>query len=618
MDEPAKSTSNDRIQASSRPTSTEVLHLTAMQAEHFHRTTAHGAMPSASLGTVVVSVATTVILWPRVPHGLLCAWLAFKLLVVLGRVIHMRHYARHGGPVAPFVSAYRWGVLLDGLAWSALGWGLTPPSNLEIAVVTIGVQLSVVALGGAMMYNDLLAGRVFLLIILVPNAFYALQRGDDLGVFCCVAYLFAVIMFMGEAKRTNRRISELQQLREQADETVQAQAQALQEAQSLSQMKSRFVATMSHEMRTPVHGILGLLRVARPLVHDPEALRQLDLIRKVSDHLAGVINHVLDFSKMEAHALPIHEQPFDLRALIQEVADTWSLHCQDKGLSLQLKMRLANRLTTVQGDPQRIRQVLYNLIGNAVKFTDQGRITLRVSCDGQTPMVDFSVQDTGIGIPPSEINKIFHPFEQAEGTYQRQFGGTGLGLTISRQLCVAMGGDLVCQSKVNDGSVFSFSLPLPPAQTLAPIAPATHQPSDDSVILHTDGRAPHVLLVEDNDVNVIIAEAELKRLGVRVTTCHDGLKALVWLADNQPDLVLMDCDLPGMDGMEATRRIREQERLTGRDPIAIVALTAHGPEVYAANRLKAGMDDHLAKPFTTQALRTVLMRHLRKTASAMA
>lgn len=610
------------------PASTEQARAEQELAERRRRNKDHETLPLATLGNIAIGAGTSVILLPRLPTMAVAIWFTLRLMTSIVRLAHVRRYVLHGGPEKTHKRVYRVGVFFEALLWSSLGWALTPVHNLEIAVVTIGVQLSVVALGGAMMYNDMLAARIFLFTILVPNAFYALQRHDDLGWFCCVSFIAAFFMFLGEAQRTNRRITELQQLREQANETVNAQAKALREAQSLNEMKSRFVATMSHEMRTPVHGILGLLRMARARVHDGEALRQLDLIRNVGDHLASVINQVLDFSKMEADTLPIHERPFDLPALAREVADTWSVTCQDKGLALRLELDLPSQARVVMGDPMRIRQVLYNLIGNAVKFTSRGTVTLRIGRGAQDPMIDFSVRDSGIGIPAGEMGKIFQPFQQAEGTYQRQFGGTGLGLTISRQLCVAMGGDLVCQSQVSKGSVFTFSLPLP--ASLAGAQASNGDAASPNLILgrdegqdtcddlaqpaiqHADGRTPHVLLVEDNPVNVIIAEAELRRLGVEVTTRVNGLEAIEWLTDNTADVVLMDCDMPEMDGIEATRRIREQERLTGREAIAIVALTAHGPEVYAESRRKAGMDDHITKPFTSEALRAVLARHLDK------
>ena len=576
------------------------------RAQRLRRRKAQETMPVAALGSIVMACAVYVVLQPRVAPPLLVGWLMLRLLVSLARVGYALAYERWGWPLDWHRPLFRIGVFLDALAWSALGWGLTPLDNLEVAIVSLGVLLCVVALGGTMLYMDLVAARLFIATILVPNAFYAAQRGDDLGIFCGVALLSAVAMFMAEARRHHRHIHELQALRDQANQTVRAQAAALDEARSLSETKSRFVATMSHEMRTPVHGILGLARMLRTRVTDAEAQRQVELIRRSGEHLEGIINEVLDYARIEAGSLPLHDQPFDLHEFIHEIADTWSANCQDKGLAWSMVHDILPG-ETVMGDPQRLRQVLVNLIGNALKFTARGGLTLSVQRREQGAWVDFSVRDTGIGIAAEDLQRIFQPFQQGEATYRRQAGGTGLGLAISRELCLALGGDLRCESVMGEGSTFRVSLPLPLTRP-ASVRARRLAPRGDAA--RDAGWTPHVLLVDDNPVNTLVAEAELQQLGVRVTVCHAGADALAWLSHGQADLVLMDLDMPVMDGFEATRRIREQEAEQGRAAVPIVALTANGPEVCAVPCGAAGMDDHLLKPFHSEDMARMLRKHL--------
>jgi two-component system, sensor histidine kinase len=414
-----------------------------------------------------------------------------------------------------------------------------------------------------------------------------------------------------EAARVNRRMSELIAFRLQHERVLQAQAQALEQAKQLSEAKSRFVATMSHEMRTPLHGMLGLVRMLRSRIQDAVDLHQLDLMRSTGEHLVSVINAVLDFSKMEAGRLPLHQADFAIEPLLKDLAETTQVVAQDKGLRLTVELDMAPS-TQVRGDPVRIRQVLHNLLGNAIKFTPSGHVHLRAHWRPETGILTVAVMDTGVGIAAADQARIFDAFHQAEGTYQRRFGGTGLGLTISRELCRAMGGELSCQSTVGQGSTFTFSLPL----SVPLSAPSTEAPTSNTKaappqpVATTSALASscQVLLVEDNPVNALVAEAELARLGIEVTTVCSGTEALTQLSKHPYGLVLMDCEMPGMDGIEATRRIREMERRAGRTACRIVALTANGRDMYEERGIPAGMDDYLSKPFNSEELEQVIRR----------
>jgi len=580
-------------------------------------------VPSAMLGQMVASAGIYWVLSSRVNPQTLLWWLIALQVLSVCRLTHARLVLTGRLPGgAQAMRAANVGALIDGVVWGALGWGITPLDRLDVSVVTISMLLGVAAMGALLQHVNL-PGVVSLIVpLLVPNAFFAATRHDDLGYFCLAAVLGFTAMLLLTAAQSNRRILEMLRLRYQSEQVTRDKTEALEQARQLADTKSRFLATMSHEMRTPLHGILGLLRLVRQDVIDPKVNKNLSLIQSSGEHLVSVINDVLEFSKSEAGGLAVHEEPFCLHAILSELADTCRVSCMDKGLMLAVQLDIGPH-EHVQGDPVRIRQVLHNLIGNAIKFTPHGTVGLHVWRDAPTGPMMVEVSDTGIGIPPQEVPRVFEAFHQAEGTYERRYGGTGLGLTISRDLCRAMGGDLHCGSEVGKGTVFTCVLPLPRVQEPVDKAlpGATHDTQHWGSVMNGGfanpcGDAPHVLLVEDNPVNALVAQALLDRFGIRVTSVDKGRDAIDCLTHQTFDLILMDCEMPGMDGIEATRRIRELERQSARSPVPIVALTANGPQVFADRCAPAGMDDHLLKPFRPQELAEVLMRHLKVAACA--
>jgi two-component system, sensor histidine kinase len=576
----------------------------------------HEMLPVSMVIGLVAALGVVIVLRGRVSIEPLLTWFAIRGLISVMRLVHSALFLRQGlGQLERSFTGYRLLSALDGLAWGMLGWFITPVMNLEVAIVSLGVLIGVAALGTFMLHVDLVSATLFICPIMLPNAVHSLSRHDGLGLFCAVAVTGLTLALLMEAWRSNLRISELLRLRFQSEQVTQTQAESLKLAEQLAETRSRFAATMSHEMRTPLHGILGLVRLLRLREADAQALHQLDLVRGSGEHLLSVINDVLDFSRMEAGSLPVHTHPFNLHALLSEVLDTTQISAADKGLTLASQLDIDPQ-AELEGDPVRLRQVLHNLLGNAIKFTQAGNVHLRARRDAGSGMVVVEVHDTGIGIPEAEQARVFEAFHQAEGTYQRRFGGTGLGLTISRELCRAMGGDLTCQSQAGQGSVFVITLPLPLVPARTPSSKASDQPlartatSTTAAPSPSPDHAPHVLLVEDNAVNAIVAEAELQSMGIEVTVMRNGQQAIDWLESRQTDLVLMDCEMPELDGFEATRCIRERERQTGRKPVSIVALTANGWEAYARRCLNVGMNDHLAKPFRPEDLARTVNRHL--------
>jgi signal transduction histidine kinase/ActR/RegA family two-component response regulator len=574
-------------------------------------------IPAAMLGQMVAAAAAYWVLRDRVDQQGLWMWLVLRQLISAGRLAHaglILNGHLQGGSSA--MRLFNLMALIDGACWGLLGWHITPLARLDVSVVTISLLVGVAAMGALMLHVNMRGAVFFIVPLLVPNAFFAAGRHDDLGYFCMGSVLGLTAMLLLEAARSNRRIVEMLRLRYQSEQVSKAQAEALQQAKSLADAKSRFVATMSHEMRTPLHGILGLVRLVRQDVHEPKVQKNLALIQSSGEHLVSVINDVLDFSKSESGGLAVHEQRFSLHAALSELSETCRVACTEKGLALDVEINI-DPLESVQGDPVRIKQVLLNLIGNAIKFTPKGAIGLHARRDARSGAMIIEARDTGIGIPPQELSRVFEAFHQAEGTYERRFGGTGLGLTISRDLCRSMGGALRCESEPGKGSVFICELPLPrvaePSHDALPSALDAWPHSEALVsdgFISAMGDAPHVLLVEDNPVNALVAQAVLNRLGIEVTSVDNGADAIACMEHQSIDLVLMDCEMPVMDGIEATRRIRERERLTGRPRVNIVALTANGADVFSERCAPAGMDDHLIKPFRPDDLAKVLRRHL--------
>jgi PAS domain S-box-containing protein len=383
-------------------------------------------------------------------------------------------------------------------------------------------------------------------------------------------------------------------------EATQAQAEAARAAAAANQAKSRFLATVSHEIRTPLTAILGLGELA---VSEPEEARlreYVGLIREAGTHLLALINDLLDVSKLEAGAVALERMPFNLRELLDATQASLAQTASARGLGLFLDVDalLPQRVT---GDPLRLRQVLVNLLSNAIKFTPAGRVELQV--DGADGGIRFVVRDTGIGLSPGQMKRIFEPFTQADESTTRRFGGTGLGLSISADLVRLMGGEISVASVPGQGACFSFVLPLQPALE----APGVDRPAAGA---GTALRGRRVLLVEDMPVNQLVARKFLEREGLVVSIADNGARAveMVCAAPQAVDLVLMDVHMPEMDGLEATRQLRE--RLGDACP-PIVAMTAYAlPEELERCRL-AGMDSCLSKPVDAKLLTATLARHVR-------
>jgi signal transduction histidine kinase/ActR/RegA family two-component response regulator len=377
-----------------------------------------------------------------------------------------------------------------------------------------------------------------------------------------------------------------------AERTRELDAARLQ-AEEASRLKSQFLANMSHEIRTPMNGIIGMTNLALDLVREQEHRESLETIKFSAESLLVVLNDVLDFSKIEAGRLELVSEPFCIRQMVNSVVRIFKAPFAEKHLAMSVEWT-SEIPQFVLGDEHRIRQVLINLVGNALKFTEKGEVRLQVSVvQGQQHTnadshLQIAVHDTGIGIPEAKLAAIFEPFRQADGSTARRYGGTGLGLAISSRLVSLMDGQLTAESVVGAGSSFRLSLPCRACLAAAPVESAPCAAATESY--------HRILLVEDNPVNQLVAKRLLERAGHHVTVASTGKEGLDRLVSSTFDLVLMDVQMPEMDGSEATRRLREMEQTSGRH-MPVIAMTAHAMVGDRDACLAAGMDDYIQKPF---------------------
>jgi signal transduction histidine kinase/CheY-like chemotaxis protein len=417
-------------------------------------------------------------------------------------------------------------------------------------------------------------------------------------LFMALAVVMLLSMGAGAVAHHMRRfaaaiVAKMRKARAEAERNAAA-------AEAANRAKANFLAMMSHEIRTPMNGVLGVADLLRDKLADPEQKKLLDILSGSGESLLRIINDILDFSKIEAEKLELRPHAFELAGLLAEIDAL--LSSQARAKRIQVIMDAEPTLpAAVTGDRQRLSQVLLNLGNNAVKFTDLGevRVVVRRINDGRgTARLEFSVHDTGIGIGAESLPRLFTPFAQLADGRPHRGGGTGLGLVISQKLVKLMGGEITVSSEPGKGSTFRFTLNLAVAEMAAVGGGVTAQPTRDEPL--------SFLVAEDNGVNQMIIEAMLRQLGHQVTVVPDGRQALAALARDHFDMVLMDCNMPELDGLEATRQLRAGAAGV-RDPdVVVIALTANAMDDDRVACLAAGMNDFLPKPVSIHALRQAI------------
>jgi signal transduction histidine kinase/CheY-like chemotaxis protein len=582
---------------------------------------AYRELKNGTLASAGVTLAFGVVLAVQLPSRAVWIWLGY-MLAVLGFRLWLAYAFQRKQPTP---SGYpRWGFrYIVATTLTALGWGAsiwifpTLDRGISLGIVHVLVLAGVTTGATRLLLPMRKGSAAYLLAVMIPVAGRFVTFGDLSGILVGLCIMIFLVYMISATLRSHQLLSDALVMRLEREtlaaelkaQNVQLELrevelrEARERAESAGRAKADFLATISHEIRTPMNGVLGMLRIVRDTPLTPE---QRDYLKTASDSaetLLLLLNDVLDFSKIEAGRLELQMAPFAPALTVSAVADLMHARARDKGLQFELKIG-DNIPSAIIGDANRLRQILINLIGNAIKFTERGRVDLEMVCAERNEInavMHFTVTDTGIGIDTPALDRLFKPFTQADNSMGRRYGGTGLGLAISVRLAQAMGGLLQVKSTLNLGTTFRLILPckLPEAVTTA---------QSDELQFVTPKLRGRVLVVEDDSVNRQVIELFLKKMQVTPKFAHDGEGAIRLAASETFDVILMDCQLPGIDGLEATRRIRR--KLEGGRPVKIIALTANSSRNIRDACLAAGMDDFLTKPVRLELLVDVLERNL--------
>ena len=587
-----------------------------------------GHVASATVISTTFALVLSLYLAPVFGQDLVRVWFGLKVLSALPRFVFAQAYRLERFRTRISLSSANAfllaSLIFDGVVWGLAGlWGIGASTDLAPLMLACMVSVAMLATFGLQVRQ--LAVAAFVLPVTLPMAMAALMRGDAFGFFATAAVALIVVQALVTGYASERRVTREFVAREQTAIALLARSDALQLASQTSTdleralldvrrqsaAKAVFLGTMSHELRTPLHGILGMTELVQRQVADPSVKHRLKLIESSGKHLLELIGALLDVSRIDSGHLQLHIAPFDLTAEVLNLAELYEVRAQGKGVGFRCSIDLGDACW-VRGDAARVRQILHNLLGNALKFTDKGLVRF-VATRAKEKFV-FEVADTGPGISATDLPRIFEAFHQADDTAARPADGTGLGLTIARELARAMGGDITVSTALGVGSRFGFAVKLEPADPISIPDPAA-KVGEPLIPLSS---SYHVLLVEDNDVNAIIAAAHLEHLGLKHTRVFDGKQAVdAAFGAERPDLILMDCRMPTMDGPTATREIRTMEKTRGKARVPIVALTATPSEEERRLCFESGMDGFLMKPFTDRQLRQAICSYVETTSASV-
>lgn len=532
-------------------------------------------------------------------------WLVGMQAVTLCRYMLGRGYLSRDRGADESIRWRRAFVALTAVA--GLGWGMIGsvlyPSNEHSQLVVAMILLTVSATGLFSLHPSLPAYLALSLPIVVPFIVLRLFGDTKADVFAGFTGFFFLLVAEVSARKLAKRFHRGLIVGYRLRVVSREKDVALAAAQESSRAKSEFMASMSHEIRTPMNGVIGMSNLLAQTPLSPVQERYTNALRASSEQLLGLLNDVLDFAKIEAGRMDLEASPYNPGEVARMSVDTFAAQAESKGIVLSIE--LETPVPTVIGDATRVGQVLTNLVGNAVKFTSTGSVRLSVICriiDADHASLEFAVRDTGIGVPKEKHAAIFDAFSQADQSTTRRFGGTGLGLSICKHLVSLMHGSIALKSEPGLGSVFTVTLPVRyiPGEHVSPSSQLQARP-------RLRGR---VLLVEDNDVNQLVSVMTLRGLGLDVLTASNGEDAIAQFKASTPDLILMDCHMPGMDGFEATRAIRALERGTEMH-VPIIACTANVTGGFRGECIDVGMDEYISKPFRESTLYAILAQRLR-------